>query len=598
MTSFNSTDRSLWRVPWQRLVLFGTPVFLLPLLLCDFGADNVEPMRCAYVVCIMAVYWALELVPVAVTGLLPIILLPLLSLARPDVASRAYFREENLLFLCCLMIAIAVENSNVHRRVALKILMSVGTNYKWLLLSFMFTTAIFGILINNSAATAMMIPIADAVLEQVYPETTISTISDNQVAIDVNGGEQKSKPKAKSRNADTIVANNKKCLYLGIAYAATIGTTTSLTSNGPNLVMKRNLDEFGEGVPVDYLSWMLVCTPATIVTIVAVWLALRALYCRSVPGSNESKEAAAAKKAIAAKYAELGDITFHEASTLLLLFTLVFLWMFRSPSFMAGWTELFCDPGAEPMAPKMLTNVSDMSLDSTEAEYTNETYLEAKEEWLERKRHCSDWKPKDSTAAMTILMVMFFVPVRPFTSCKRTLVEWPAVQNRLAWGLLMMRGGGFSIADAVETSQLSAKLSSFVTSFESVDTLTLMFIFICFAAVLTEFLSNTATTLILLPIAKDICIDKGVNPLVLMICIVQTCSLAFVLPVGTPPNALVFAHRNFKTSEMVVPGLLVKLVSAITMLAGTLLTAYPMYKLSKPRPDWLLAYIATNHTLT
>lgn len=88
----------------------------------------------------MAAFWTLELLPVAVTGLLPVVLLPTLGLSAPEVASVPYFREENVLFLCCLMIAIAVEQSNVHRRIALRILMSVGANFSILLLAFMFTT--------------------------------------------------------------------------------------------------------------------------------------------------------------------------------------------------------------------------------------------------------------------------------------------------------------------------------------------------------------------------------------------------------------------------------------------------------------------------
>lgn len=105
----------------------------------------------------MAIFWALEILPVAVTGLFPIVLLPVLGLRSPDNASSPYFREENVLFLCCLMIAITVECSNVHRRIALRILKSVGTRFSVLVLAFMLVTAVFGILINNSAATAMMV---------------------------------------------------------------------------------------------------------------------------------------------------------------------------------------------------------------------------------------------------------------------------------------------------------------------------------------------------------------------------------------------------------------------------------------------------------
>lgn len=114
-------------------------------------------------------------------------------------------------------------------------------------------------------------------------------------------------------------------------------------------------------------------------------------------------------------------------------------------------------------------------------------------------------------------------------------------------------------------------------------------IFILVASLLTEFLSNTATTLILLPIAKNFSITNKKNPLILMMSIAITCSLAFVLPVGTPPNSLVYAHRNFRTSEMVIPGICVKVVCIPLMLLVALSIAWFWYGLSNNNDAWQIA---------
>lgn len=103
------------------------------------------------------------------------------------------------------------------------------------------------------------------------------------------------------------MANNKKCLYLCLAYAATIGSCASLTSNGPNLVLKRDMEKYG--APVDYASWLAISVPGVLVLVVIAWLIMRTLYIRKVPGSDEGQEAEAAKKAISMKYDELGPVT-------------------------------------------------------------------------------------------------------------------------------------------------------------------------------------------------------------------------------------------------------------------------------------------------
>lgn len=145
-------------------------------------------------------------------------------------------------------------------------------------------------------------------------------------------------------------------------------------------------------------------------------------------------------RSIAECIRDLARVRFHETSTLLLVLLLVSLWMFRAPNFLTGWATYFC--------PESLTSA-------------NSTLSELE------KLHCIEMKPKDSTAAMAVLLLMFMIPSKPFAgSASPTLVTWPLVQKRLAWGLLFMRGGGFSIADAFEVRSVPPSLPPCLPCFQ------------------------------------------------------------------------------------------------------------------------------------
>ena len=188
----------------------------------------------------IAIWWITEALPIMVTALLPIVLFPLTGGMDLAVTSAAYGHKFIFLIMGGFIIAIAIEKWNLHKRIALNIINFIGTDIRKIIWGFMLATAFLSMWISNTAATAMMIPIMEAVLEE----------------LELIGSTKKVRP----------------LLAMSVAMAANIGGTGTIIGTGPNLLVLGVLDENFEDHPLTFGSWMAFAIPIEITSLLILWL--------------------------------------------------------------------------------------------------------------------------------------------------------------------------------------------------------------------------------------------------------------------------------------------------------------------------------------
>ena len=297
---------------------------------------------------------------------------------------------------------------------------------------------------------------------------------------------------------------------------------------------------------------MVLCVPLMIINLVLAWIWLQLLYLplpfcgrskkshngdikTSIEGNCESKNVSDnIKELLQSRYNDLGPMSRHEKSVLGIFIILVILWMSRSPGFVTGWEVLF-PPGIS-----------------------------------------------DATPAILISLILFIVPA---TEDGSPMLTWQLVQSKLAWGVIILLGGGFALAEGAQRSCLThwvgAQLSRL--SFLSAGVLRLL---ICvLVSCVTQVASNVATASMLLPVLLQLSAVLHINPLYLMLPSTLVSSLAFFLPVSTAPNAIVHAASGMRTWDMMKAGAGLTVITMMTTIACSATIGVPVFS-TDTYPDW------------
>ncbi|XP_067856403.1 Na(+)/dicarboxylate cotransporter 3-like [Heptranchias perlo] len=568
----------------RHLILVLAPLLFLPVVFIM----PLQEGKCLYVILIMATFWCTEALPLSVTALLPICLFPLLGVLPSSKTCPMYFLDTNVLFFAGLIMAVAVEDCKVHRRLALRILMCLGVNPCMLILGMMLSTAFLSMWLSNTATTAMMMPIATAVLKNLNDDMGIMQRNATLVNADEPqenesaAEESNANPEAVEERKDEVsrleidgpqqpnVADDEqkqkmatgKGILISIPYAATIGGVTTLTGTAPNLILDGQLkSNFPQSDEVNFGSWFLFAFPFTMLFLITGWLWLSFMYgglnLRLWKRKKNKETEVRAKAVIKAEYTQLGPITFAESAVATFFSLFVLLLFTRDPKFVMGWSKAF--------KPKYVT---------------------------------------DAVVAMTIVIIMFIFPSQkpsfkwkidpnePFTP-NPPLLTWKKVQDNVAWNVILLLGGGFVIAKGCEVSGLSRWIGSHLHPLEHVSPSVAALLSCLVIAAFTEFASNTATSIIFLPILAELAIRAKVNPLYLMIPGVVSCSFAFMLPVATPPNAIAFTSGQLKVKDMMKTGILMNILGIIFANLALNTWGSLIFKLST-FPNW--AEISINQT--
>lgn len=460
---------------------------------------------------LMALWWVTEIVPLAITSLLPVVLFPIFGIMNGKDVSSTYFNHVIFLFLGGFLIALAMQKWDLHKRIALKILLIVGTGPARILLGFMLATSFLSMWISNTATTMLMIPIL------------ISIIT-----------------KLEEINLKKDVKHFSIGLLLSIAYSASIGGIATLVGTPPNLSFARIFNIYFPNAPeISFATWFFYAFPLVIVMFLIAWFYLYLVFVKRGHKWNSIDKAD-----LSQTYKELGKWSYEEIIMMIIFITLALLWFFRADIVIGsfkinGWQNLFKNPS-----------------------YFN-----------------------DGTVAIAIAVILFVIPSKQQKG--KFLMDWKTAES-IPWEIILLFGGGFALATGFKDSGLSQWFGEQMIWLKDVHPFFIILTIAFVVTFLTEITSNTATVETFLPVLAGLAMSIEINPLLFMLPATIAGSLAFMLPVATPPNAIIFGTKRVPMIEMSKTGFFLNIIGIVLVTISTYYLGTYIFNIQiDVFPDWV-----------
>lgn len=439
----------------------GTSVaIIVGLSLFWFGHESALAVTAA-VTTLCILWWIFEPIPIPVTSLVPLAVLPLSGVLTPAETAQAYGSPLILLLLGGFLLSRGMESTGAHRRLALTAVNLVGASSpRRLVLGFMVTGSLLSMWISNTATVLMLLPVAMAVLSSVERR------------------EQLAPP-----------------LLLGLAWACSIGGIGTPIGTPPNLLFMQVYTET-TGNELGFTRWMSWAVPCVALLVPLAWLWLT----RAMPAH------------LPMILPEVGPWRSAEKRVLIVFGLTAVAWMTRAEPF-GGWRTWLSLPTAN-----------------------------------------------DASVALLAVALLFVVRDRH----GERLITWEQAAE-IPWGVLLLFGGGIAIAKGFVASGLSELAGHSVLLATELPRYGLLLLLCLIVTFLTEATSNTATTALLMPILAAAAVAAGIEPALLMAPAAMSASCAFMLPVATAPNAVVFGTGEIPIQRMVREGFVVNLAGAVVL---------------------------------
>jgi sodium-dependent dicarboxylate transporter 2/3/5 len=409
-----------------------------------------------FVAVLCVVWWVFEPIPIPVTSLLPLAVLPLLGVLTAAEVGQAYGSPLILLLLGGFILSKAMEHSGAHRRLALAMVNLFGAHSgRHLVMGFMAASAVLSMWISNTATTLMLLPVALAVLDA----------SDDRERLSVP-------------------------LLLGVAYAASVGGMGTPIGTPPNLILMQVFEETTGG-SISFTQWMGWVIPVVVVMVPAMAMILT----RNLSGALQVDLPVA------------GAWRTEEKRVLMVFSITALAWITRSEPF-GGWRAWFDMPQAN-----------------------------------------------DASVALLAVVVMFLTP----NGRGGRLLTWDQAKT-IPWGVLLLFSGGICLAKGFVSSGLSELLGLWLASMTQMHLWGLIALICLVVTFMTETTSNTASTTLLMPVLAAAALASSIAPEIMMVPAAMSASCAFMLPVATAPNSVVYGTGLIGTDRMAREGLILNLM--------------------------------------
>jgi sodium-dependent dicarboxylate transporter 2/3/5 len=419
----------------------------------------------------MLIWWITETVHLGVTALLPLVLFPALEIAEAKSLAAYYAHPLVYLFFGGFVLALALEKTGLHYRIALWILRKTGTKDHQLLVGFMLATAFMSMWISNTATAIMMLPIASSVIAILEPQQR---------------------------------AKLARPILLSVAWAANIGGMATLIGTPPNMIFAGFMSE-QLNRQIGFVEWLPVGLSTSVLLGSIAYLILR----RGL-GQNELSpaEEERTRNWLKDEWSRLGSLTTAQRRVAMVFALTAILWILRP--YLSLWIPVI--------------------------------------QW------------SDTGIALAAAVLLFAV----FDGSSRSVLDWGDTKA-LPWGILLLFGGGLALAGTLQASEWFVLLGDQLQSLHGIPFATWLLVMALLGVFATELLSNMALVSALLPLVYSLATALGLDFYALSLPLVLGASCAFMLPMATPPNAIVFSTGSLSISYMIYRGIALNLLSVVLL---------------------------------